>query len=70
MKCWHCENEARAACSFCGRFVCKTHAGSMPSVLAMYVGEENTPKAIVVANAVWCSVCEPQPEPIAMPELY
>lgn len=42
----------------------------MPAILAMYLGAQNTPKAIVVAGAVWCAVCEPQPQPIAMPELY
>ena len=70
MKCWHCEQDARAACAFCGRFVCKDHTAGMPAVLAMYLGSENTPKAIVVGNAVWCALCEPQPQPIPMPELY
>jgi hypothetical protein len=28
------------------------------------------PKAIVVADALFCGVCKPQPEPIEMPELY
>ena len=23
-----------------------------------------------VANVIWCGECEPQPEPISMPELY
>ena len=34
------------------------------------VGEEKTPKAVVVADALWCRQCKPQPEPIEMPELY
>jgi len=38
MKCWHCEEPARAACSFCGRFVCKDHAGTMSTFLTMFVG--------------------------------
>ena len=42
----------------------------MPAVLAMYLGAQETPKAIVVADAIWCTLCEPQPQPIAMPELY
>jgi hypothetical protein len=70
VKCWHCEEEARAACAFCGRFVCKDHAGTLPSIMAMYLGDQETPKAIVVADAIWCTTCDPQPEPIPMPELF
>jgi hypothetical protein len=25
---------------------------------------------LAVANVIWCGECEPQPEPISMPELY
>ncbi|MBN2547769.1 MAG: hypothetical protein JXB15_01325 [Anaerolineales bacterium] len=70
MKCWQCENEARAACRFCGRFVCKEHAKTLPTFVAMFLGGESTPKGLVVADAIWCGVCEPQPEPIGMPELF
>ena len=70
MRCWHCEKEARAACNFCGRFVCKDHASTMPSFMAMYLGGQDTPKAVVVADVIWCSICDPQPEPIGMPELF
>jgi hypothetical protein len=70
MKCWSCEEDARATCRFCGRFVCKTHAKSMPLFLAMFLGGDNTPKGLAVADAIWCGICEPQPEPIGMPELF
>jgi hypothetical protein len=70
MKCWECENDARATCNFCGRFVCKDHASTMPTFLAMFLGENNTPKGLAVANVIWCGICDPQPEPISMPELY
>ena len=70
MKCWSCEQEARAACRFCGRFVCKQHAKTMPLFLAMFLGGNDTPKGLAVANVIWCGECEPQPEPIGMPELY
>lgn len=70
MKCWNCEENARAACSFCGRFVCKNHASKMSSFIAMYLGKDETPKGLAVANVVWCGLCELQPEPIPMPELY
>jgi hypothetical protein len=43
---------------------------NMPAILTIYVGEANTPKAVVVADALYCGVCKPQPEPIEMPELY
>ncbi len=70
MKCWYCEEDARACCTFCGRFVCKEHYKPMSSFLTVYVGENNVPKALAVANVIWCGECEPQPEPIPMPELY
>ena len=70
MKCWYCEEDARACCSFCGRFVCKDHYKPMSSFLTIYVGANNIPKALAVANVIWCGECEPQPEPIEMPELY
>jgi hypothetical protein len=41
----------------------------MPFILNLYVGEDQIPKAIVVADTLWCGVCRPQPEPIPMPEI-
>jgi len=72
VQCWHdeCNNPARAACSFCGRFVCKDHASTMSSFITMYVGANNTPKGLAVTGVIWCGICQPQPEPIPMPELY
>jgi hypothetical protein len=70
MQCWECDQPARAMCSFCGRFVCKDHASTMPTFLAMFLGDNTTPKALAVGNVIWCGICEPQPEPIPMPELY
>jgi hypothetical protein len=70
MICWECEESARAACHFCGRFVCKEHASTMSTFITMFVGANNTPKGLAIANVVWCGICEPQPEPIEMPELY
>ena len=71
MKCFFDENEARGVCRFCGRCVCKDHAsGRMPYVTSVYVGADNTPKAVVVPDALWCGVCKPEPEPVAMPEIY
>jgi hypothetical protein len=42
----------------------------MPYIITIYVGEANTPKAIVVSDSLWCGVCKPQPEPVEMPEIY
>ncbi|HEX2922880.1 MAG TPA: hypothetical protein VHS28_02490 [Chloroflexota bacterium] len=42
----------------------------MPYIITIYVGEKSTPESIVVADALFCGVCKPQPEPIEMPELY
>ena len=70
MTCWVCDKPANASCRFCGRFVCRDHASAQPFFLSIYVGAQETPKAIVVADAVWCGICRPLPEPIAMPEIY
>ncbi|MFZ0544271.1 MAG: hypothetical protein WAM60_02450 [Candidatus Promineifilaceae bacterium] len=69
MQCWQCDHPARAACAFCGRFVCKDHAANRPVILAMYLGDNKTPKLVPVAGAIWCTICDPQ-DPIPMPELY
>jgi len=42
----------------------------MPYVLTVYSGENDVPKAVVVADVLYCGTCRPQPEPIPMPELY
>lgn len=70
MQCWQCEQAAQAVCSFCGRFTCKDHAAKMSSFIAMFLGDNSTPKGLAVADVIWCGICQPQPEPIPMPELY
>ena len=75
MNCWKCDEKgearpANAACSFCGRATCREHAATMPSFLCMFLGGNNTPKGLAVSGAIWCGICEPQPEPIPMPELF
>ena len=71
MKCFYDEHEARGVCRFCGRGLCKEdHMNqTLPFITSVYVGAANVPKAIVVADALWCGVCQPQPEPIEMPEI-
>lgn len=70
MLCFQCDETARGVCRFCGRAICPKHQASMPYILTLYVGKEQMPKAIVVADALFCGTCQPQPEPIEMPELY
>ncbi len=69
-KCWVCDGDVHASCRFCGRLVCKDHASKMPFLLSVYVGSKQIPKAVVVADTIWCGICRPQGEPIEMPELY
>ena len=70
MQCWNCDHQAQGVCRFCGLAVCKDHLSKMPFILAIYVGERQTPKAVTVDDALHCGVCKPRPEPIEMPEIF
>ncbi len=70
MLCFRCDKPARGVCKFCGRALCEDHKQSFPYIITLYIGENQTPKAIVVADTLFCGTCKPQPEPIDMPELY
>jgi hypothetical protein len=70
MVCFQCDEQARGVCIFCGRAMCKTHMKKSPAIISIFVGEGNTPKAVVVSDALFCGLCKPQPEPVEMPELY
>ena len=50
--------------------ICKEHASQMPSIEAIYVGKNDTPRAVVVADALCCGECHPEPQPVDMPEIY
>jgi len=69
MNCIHCERTAHATCRFCGRAVCKDHLKTSPFILGIYRGEKDINKAIVVADAVYCGLCNPQEQPVALKEL-
>ncbi len=69
MRCHKCGEEPIGVCKFCGRAVCPDCHQPMPFILNLYVGEDAVPKAIVVADTLWCRTCRPQPEPIPMPEI-
>jgi len=46
MICHKCGEPAIGVCKFCGRGVCKEHhSTSLPTIMAMYLGRDNTPKA-------------------------
>jgi hypothetical protein len=70
MECWQCGRPAQGVCRFCGRGVCKDHVSKLPFIITVYIGKPQVPKAIVVADALFCGVCRPQPEPIEMPEIH
>jgi hypothetical protein len=35
--------------------------------MAVFI-DKNVPKVFTVPDAVWCTVCRPQPEPIEIPD--
>ena len=41
----------------------------MPFILTAYCHGQDTAKAIVVSDALYCGICKPMPSPIEMPEL-
>jgi len=69
MNCWHCERPANGTCRFCGRALCKQHAESLPHIEAIYKDEQGTLKALVVADALYCGICQPSEDPIELPDL-
>lgn len=70
MDCWHCKRSALGVCRFCGRGLCEDHAEEHPFILSIFRGKDEQPlQALVVENALWCGLCAPRPDPIALPEL-
>ncbi len=69
MRCSRCDKPAQAICRFCGRAVCNNHIQKMNYIITVYVAPGQPPKSLVVADAVFCGLCKPQPEPIEMPYL-
>jgi hypothetical protein len=71
MVCYRCGEPAVGVCKFCGRGVCmEHHTTTLPTMLSMFLGSGETPKAVAVSNVLWCGDCRPYPEPIDMPEFY
>lgn len=65
-KCWHCENEAKAICVFCGRGICATHlkakahfAGYGLKNRRVFAGLFDASRTATCENdASWCGVCQ------------
>lgn len=70
MKCIRCDKQAEAVCRFCGRAVCSTHLQTLNYIVTVYTSAtKQVTKALVVADAVFCGLCKPQPEPLETPYL-
>jgi hypothetical protein len=69
MNCWHCDRPAHGSCRFCGRGICREHAQDLPHIEGIYRNDEGVHKALVVADALYCGVCQPREDPIELPEL-
>lgn len=69
MNCWHCERPAHGCCRFCGRALCREHVKSHPFILEVYCNREGAYRALVVGDALYCGVCQPNEDPIDLPKL-
>lgn len=69
MNCWHCDRPAQGACRFCGRGVCREHAQSMPYIVDTFRNDAGVHKALVVADALYCGICDPKEDPVDLPKL-
>ncbi|HTF89498.1 MAG TPA: hypothetical protein VK843_13885 [Planctomycetota bacterium] len=63
MKCFHCEETARANCQFCGRAVCREHI-QKKSFFSGYKSVDGIfsfkATAVEVSDASWCGSCRPE----------
>jgi hypothetical protein len=46
--------------------VCREHAQTLPHVLDIFRNKEGAFQALVVGDALYCGICEPQEDPISM----
>jgi hypothetical protein len=69
MQCTRCEKQAQATCRFCGRAVCNSHIQNMNYIVTVFIPPNQDPRSLVVADAVFCGICKPQPRPLEMPYL-
>jgi hypothetical protein len=69
MNCIHCGKPAQAICRFCGRAVCKEHIRPMNYIESIFADARQVYRALVIADAVYCGICKPMPEPLELPAL-
>ena len=68
MKCFQCENDARAVCRFCGRAVCGSHletkefAAGYGKRTKSHALDRGSETAVTVSDAVWCGQCNVVPQ--------
>ena len=65
MNCWVCGGPANGVCRFCGRAICRQDAETKAFVLEVYQSNSRL-LGLAVGDALYCGVCEPKPEPVAM----
>jgi aerobic-type carbon monoxide dehydrogenase small subunit (CoxS/CutS family) len=41
----------------------------LPHIVALYRDQKGMQQAVITAKALFCGVCEPREDPVAMPEL-
>jgi hypothetical protein len=66
MNCWHCDRPAHGTCRFCGRAVCRDHVQTLPYITEIFQNSRGEYKALVIANTIYCGVCQPREEPITV----
>jgi len=68
MKCFACEDDARAVCQFCGRAVCTSHRKSHVLYLGFGTKTRNaifdsgSETGYRIRDASWCGECRPEPQ--------
>jgi hypothetical protein len=65
MQCWVCASPANGTCRFCGRAVCKEDAKTRAFVLEVYPADGSL-LGLAVEDALYCGICTPKGEPVAM----
>ncbi|MGZ4736617.1 MAG: hypothetical protein ACXV8R_13490 [Acidimicrobiia bacterium] len=65
MECWVCGAAASGACKFCGRGTCKQHARTKPFLFEAWE-QDGDLVGLVVADALYCGVCQVHEQPIEL----
>jgi len=66
MKCFQCEEDARAICQFCGQATCKKHRGTKRFIggfgksTRSHAFDNGSKTGVLVEAATWCGHCEVQ----------